>query len=73
MATPNSNREMTNTSYYLQDVWNVTKAFNLTGGIRYTRHSKAGNNTSLSATAGYNINDKTNIYASAKKYFIVPN
>ena len=64
---------VTTTAFYLQDRWDITDRFNLTGGLRYTHHSKAGGNTSLAVTAGYDVNKKTNIYASYKQYFVAPN
>ena len=67
-----SDKSVVTKAIYVQDRWDVTDRFNLTGGLRYTHHSKAGGNTSLAVTAGYDIGKKTNIYASYKQYFIAP-
>ena len=68
-----SDKSITTKAFYIQDRWDVTDQFNLTGGLRYTHHSKAGGNTSLAITAGYDANKKTNIYASYKQFFVAPN
>ena len=67
-----SDKSVTTKAIYIQDRWDVTNRFNLTGGLRYTHHSKSGGNTSLAVTAGYDVNKKTNVYASYKQYFIAP-
>lgn len=72
MNTKYAGTSLNNKAFFVQDKWNITDKFNLTGGLRYTNHSKAGNNTALSAVAGYDISDKTNVYISAKEYFIAP-
>ncbi len=66
-------KKVTSRSFFIQDRWDLTDQFNLTGGLRYTNHSLAGGNTSLSAVAGYDISKDTNIYASYKQYFAAPN
>ncbi len=66
-------KNLTTKALYVQDRWDVTDKFNLMGGLRYTHHSKAGGNTSLAATAGYDFDKNTNAYVSYKQYFIAPN
>ena len=61
-----------NTALYVQDIWDFSKQYNLTYGLRYDNHSKYGNHTSGSATIGFTPDDKTNFYASYKQYFIAP-
>ena len=68
-----SDLSVTTKAFYLQDRWDVTEQFNLTGGLRYTHHSKSGSNTSFAVTAGYDPTEKTNLYVSYKEYFVAPN
>ncbi len=68
-----SDLSVTTKALYVQDRWDVTKKFNLTGGLRYTHHSKSGSNTSFAFTAGYDPTEKTNLYVSYKQYFLAPN
>lgn len=66
------NKDFHNTALYIQDIWDFSKQYNLTYGLRYDSHSKYGNHTSGSATIGFTPDDKTNFYASYKQYFIAP-
>lgn len=60
-----------NKAFFLQDEFKFAKFFNVTPGIRYTKTSKFGSNTSKSMTVGYN-NGKTNVYASYREFFVAP-
>lgn len=64
--------KLTNRSIYLQDEWNITDPWKLTGGIRYDNHSGFGSHTTPSVNLGYKLNDKTNMYVGYSEYFIAP-
>lgn len=72
MGVAYKGKKLTNKAVFIQDRWNLTDTFNLTGGLRYTKHSMAGSDTSWSMTAGYDYDKNTNIYASYKQYFAAP-
>jgi vitamin B12 transporter len=71
--TKYSDLGLTNKSVFLQDSWDMTKALNLTAGVRYDNHSKAGGKTSPSATLDYKFSDKTHMFVGYKSYFVAPN
>ena len=65
---------LTNKSVFLQDSWDMTKALNLTAGVRYNNHSKAGGKTyNPSANLDYKFSDKTHMLFGYKSYFVAPN
>lgn len=66
-----SNKRLNNRAWFIQDDFKITDKVNITPGIRYTDTSEFGDNTSKSVTVGYN-NDKANVYASYKEFFVVP-
>lgn len=72
MGVTLTGKSISSKAFFLQDRWDLTDRFNLTGGLRYTDHSMAGGNTSWSATAGYHLNDATNVWAGYKEYFVSP-
>lgn len=61
-----------NNAVYAQYKWNVTPDLNVTAGIRHDDNSQFGTHNSKSYTAGYAINDKTNIYANYNEFFVAP-
>lgn len=65
-------KHVSNTAFYLQDIWNMTSRWNLTPGIRFDHHSAFGNHTTPSITLGYKQSDKANYYMSYKKFFVAP-
>lgn len=65
-------KSVSNTAFYLQDIWNITSRWNLTPGIRFDHHSTFGDHTTPSITLGYKQSDKTNYYASYKEFFVAP-
>ncbi len=68
-----SGKEMNNRSIYIQDSYDFAKQWNLTTGMRYDYHSKAGGETSPSATLDYKLSDKTHMFVGYKEYFVAPN
>ena len=66
-----SGKSIDNKAFFIQDEFKFAKFFNITPGLRYTKTSQFGSNTSKSVTIGYD-NDKTNVYASYKEFFVAP-
>ena len=66
-----SGKSIDNQAFFIQDEFKFAKFFNITPGLRYTKTSQFGSNTSKSVTIGYD-NDKTNVYASYKEFFVAP-
>ena len=66
-----SGKSIDNKAFFIQDEFKFAKFFNITPGLRYTKASQFGSNTSKSVTIGYD-NDKTNVYASYKEFFVAP-
>ena len=56
--------KLTNTSYFIQDEWKFAPKWTVTPGIRVDHHSSFGTHTSPSISLGYNVNEKTNVYAA---------
>lgn len=65
-------RSISNTAFYLQDIWNINNVWSLTPGVRIDHNSKFGNHTSPSLVLGYKPNDQTNYYISYKEFFVAP-
>lgn len=65
-------KHLSNRSVYLQDLWDLTDQWNLTSGLRYDHHSKAGGEFSPSVTLDYKWTEKTHMYAGYKEYFAAP-
>lgn len=61
-----------NDALYAQYKWNITPELNVTAGIRHDDNSQFGTHNSKSYTAGYAINDKTNVYANYGEFFVAP-
>ncbi|WP_307756047.1 TonB-dependent receptor domain-containing protein [uncultured Cloacibacillus sp.] len=59
-------------SLYAEDNWDFDGRYSLTLGARYYRHSIAGGRLSPSVTLGLAADEKTNLYLSAKDYFVPP-
>lgn len=64
--------KLTNRALYLQDEWNITGQWKLTGGVRYDNNSGFGSHTTPSINLGYKFSDKTNMYLGRSEYFIPP-
>jgi len=64
--------KLTNTSYFIQDEWKFAPKWTVTPGIRVDHHSSFGTHTSPSISLGYDVNEKTNVYAAYKEYFLAP-
>lgn len=71
MTDAYQNKHLINRAFFFQDDYKLGK-FNITPGIRYTKTSMFGSNTSKSISVGYN-NGKTNAYAGYKEFFVAPN
>lgn len=69
--TPNMTGEVSNTAFFLQDTMRFGN-WTITPGVRVSRHSEYGNNTSLSGVVAYEINKNANVYASYKEFFRAP-
>lgn len=63
--------DVSSKAFFLQDKMKLGQ-LTFTPGIRLTRHSKYGNNTSTSGTLAYDCNDITTVYASYKEFFRSP-
>ena len=66
-------KKVTTAAFYLQDKWDITDAWNVTGGLRYTHNSEFGSKISPSMVLGYKVSDTTNYYLSYKTFFVTPN
>lgn len=66
------NKSFHNTALFIQDTWNFSDQFDLTGGFRFDDHSIYGHQTSSSVAFGYKPTKNTNYYISYKQYFIAP-
>lgn len=70
--TPNfHDTSIANHAFFLQDQMKFGK-FSFVPGIRYVHNSEYGNNTNLSATAGWDFSDKTMAYIGYKEFFRAP-
>ena len=67
-----NNKKVTTNAFYLQDIWNIDKHWNLTPGIRIDHHSDFGDHTTPAITLGYKQSRNTNYYLSFKKFFVAP-
>lgn len=65
-------KSISNTAFYLQDIWNLTNEWSITPGIRVDHNSKFGNHISPSFVIGYKPSNATNYYLSYKTFFIAP-
>ncbi len=65
-------KNISSTSFYLQDVWKINDAWNVTPGIRLEHNSSYGNHTSPSIVVGYKSSENTNYYVSYKEFFVAP-
>ena len=63
--------DLSNKAFFIQDTMKFGR-LSVTPGVRVTRHSEFGSNTSWSGVVGYDINDNANIYASYKQFFRAP-
>lgn len=69
--TPSMTGSVSSKAFFIQDKMKFG-ALTLTPGVRVSRHSKYGNNTSASGTIAYDFNDITTVYASYKEFFRSP-
>lgn len=67
-----SGKSISNTAFYVQDIWQVASKWDVTPGIRIDHNSEFGNHTSPSLVIGYKPGEKTKVYASYKEFFIAP-
>lgn len=65
-------KHISDTAFYIQDVWNINNHWNLTPGIRYDHNSRFGGHTTPALTVGYKQDDKTNYYLGYKEFFVAP-
>ncbi|MGC4252833.1 MAG: TonB-dependent receptor, partial [Sphingobium sp.] len=60
------------TSFYIQDEWDITRALKLIAGVRHVSPDKYKSRTPYSVSLGYTLNDMVSAYASVSEYYIVP-
>ena len=65
-------KHISDTAFYIQDVWNINNHWNLTPGIRYDHNSRFGGHTTPALTIGYKQDEKTNYYLGYKEFFVAP-
>lgn len=66
-------KSISNTAFFVQDIWNINEKWNVTPGVRVDHNSDYGNHTSPSIILGYKSNETTNYYLSYKQFFVAPN
>lgn len=67
-----SGKSISNTAFYMQDVWQVAPKWDITPGVRIDHNSEFGNHTSPSVVVGYKAGENTKLYASYKEFFVAP-
>ncbi|HAK74851.1 MAG TPA: hypothetical protein DCP36_17250 [Sporomusaceae bacterium] len=68
-----SNKSVTNTALYLQDIYLLAEKWTVTPGVRYDNHSKFGGKTTPKLNVNYSADAKTDLYISYNKVFKAPN
>lgn len=71
-TTTLTGKSISNTSFYLQDIWQFAHKWSVTPGIRLDHNEQFGNHTSPSVVFSYKPSDRTNLYASYKEFFVAP-
>lgn len=66
-------KSITNTAFYLQDIYKMADKWTVTPGIRYDNHSKFGGKTTPKINVNYSADQDTDIYVSYNKVFKAPN
>ncbi|CVK18361.1 TonB-dependent receptor plug domain-containing protein [Sporomusa sphaeroides] len=67
-----SNKSVTNTAIYLQDIFALNDKWTMTPGIRYDHHSKFGGQTTPKVNVNYSADSTTDIYFSYNRVFKAP-
>ena len=57
---------------FLQENWDITDKWNFNTGLRYDKHSIAGNAFTPKFNLGYKADDKNNYYVSYGRFFVAP-
>ena len=65
-------KTITKKAIYLQDEWKFTKKWDLNTGLRYDKHSTAGNAFTPRFNLGYEADENNNVYLSYSKFFVAP-
>lgn len=71
--TTYNGKTVSDTAIYVQDEWDLTKAWKLTSGVRMDFHSVYHTHTTPSVTLGYKASEKTNYFIGYREYFVSPN
>ena len=65
-------REITNKSLYLQDIWNLGKDWSVNAGVRYDKHNYFGHKTTSSVAVNKKFNEDSHAYVSWGQVFNAP-
>lgn len=68
-----SNKSITNTAIYMQDIYSLTEKWTVTPGVRYDNHSKFGGQTTPKINVNYSADEKTELFVAYNKVFKAPN
>ena len=78
-STEKGNFKLKNTSYYIQDDWEVIPKVTLSGGLRYDKPTNSSGNgvqldthTSKSYKISWDVTDNDTIYAGKSDFYILP-
>lgn len=63
---------ITKKAIFLQDEWKFAKKWDLNTGLRYDKHSTAGNAFTPRFNLGYEADKNNNVYLSYSKFFVAP-
>jgi len=66
-------KEITNKAIFLENRWQLPKAWTLTAGMRYDEHSAFGGKNTVRLAVNRKINEDTNAFASWGQFFKAPN
>lgn len=69
--TPSLTGDVSNSAWFIQDKMKFGPV-SFTPGIRFSRHSEFGSNTSASGVIAYDFNSLTSLYMSYKEFFRAP-
>ncbi|MBQ7883964.1 MAG: TonB-dependent receptor [Phascolarctobacterium sp.] len=71
-VTPNYNEEINSKAIFINDTWEFSPSWTLNAGVRYDDHSKAGDETTLSAGLNKKFNDYSHMYFNWGQVFKAP-